>query len=87
MDSGHCTLRLNRHRNYFTCWKGECLTCRMSYPRQFAKRTYFSKIVSDPTSTKDLVTTRGVPTDDTVGQTISEPPLLSDTSPVDPMDE
>ena len=64
MDSANSRLRLNRHRHCFTFWKGECLTCRMSYPRQLAKRTYFSEIVSDPTTTNDLVPTRRFPNDD-----------------------
>ena len=59
----------------------------MSYPRQFAKRTYITEIVPDPTSTNDLVPTRRFPTDDTGVETISEPSLHSDTSPVDPLDE
>ena len=54
MDSAHCRLRVNKHRHCFTCWKGECLTCRMSYPRQFANRTYFADIVPDPTNTKEI---------------------------------
>ena len=87
MDSAYCRLKLNRHRHCFTCWKGECLTCRMSYPRQFAKRTYITEIVPDPISTKDLVPTRRFPNDDTGGETISEPSLQSDTSPVDPQDD
>ena len=87
MDSAQCRLRLNKHRHCFTCWKGECLTCRMSYPRQFANRTYFAQIVPDPTSTKDLVPTRRFPTDDTGVETISEPPLQIATCPVDPYDD
>jgi len=35
----------------------------MSYPRQFANRTYFADIIPDPTNTKDLVPTRRFPTD------------------------
>ena len=72
MDSAFLRLRLNRHRHCFTCWKGECLTCRMSYPRQLAKRTYFAEIVPDPTSTNDLVPTRRFPTDDIGDEYISE---------------
>ena len=60
-DSGYCRLKLNRHRHCFTCWKGECLTCRLSYPRPFAKRTYITEIVPDPTNTKDLVPIRRFP--------------------------
>ena len=56
----------------------------MSYPRQFAKRTYITEIVPDPFSTNDLVPTRRFPTDDTGVETISEASLQSDTSPVDP---
>ena len=77
---------MNRHRHCFTCWKGECLTCRMSYPRQLANRTYFAELVPDPTSTNDLVPTRRFPTDDIGGEYISEPPLQSDNSPIDPFE-
>ena len=87
MDSAQCRLRVNRHRHSFTCWKGECLTCRMSYPRKFAPRTYFAEIVPDPTSTKDLVPIRRFPTDHTGVETISEPPLPIATSPVDPCED
>ena len=59
----------------------------MSYPRQFAKRTYITEIVPDLTSTNDLLPTRRFPTDDTGVETISDPPLQSDTSPIDPIDE
>ena len=87
MDSAHCRLRLNRHRHCFTCWKGECITCRMSYPRQFAKRTYFAEIVADRNITNDLVPIRRFPIDDTGVETISEPSLQNDTSPVDPHED
>ena len=53
LDSAFCRLRLNAHRHCFTCWKGECLTCRMSYPRQLAKRTYISEIVPDLNNTNE----------------------------------
>ena len=87
VDSALCRLRLNRHRHCFTCWKGECLTCRMSYPRQFANRTYFADIVPDPTNTKDIVPIRRFPTDVFTGdEKISDPPLQSENSPVDPVD-
>ena len=59
----------------------------MSYPRQFATRTYFAEIVPDPTSTKDLVPIRRFPTDHTGVETISEPPLPIATSPVDPCED
>ena len=50
LDSAFCRLRLNAHRHSFTCWKGECVTCRMSYPRPLAERTYFTDNISDPTN-------------------------------------
>ena len=57
-DSAFCRLRLNSHRHSFTCWKGECLTCRMSYPRPIAERTYISEIVPDPSVTNDIIPER-----------------------------
>ena len=86
MDSAHCRMRLNMHRHCFTCWKGECLTCRMSYPRQFAKRTYFADIVPDLNSTNDLVPTRRFPRAVTGDEKISDPPLQTDNSPIDAVD-
>ena len=76
-------LRLNRHRHCFTCWKGECLTCRMSYPRQLAKRTYIADIIPDPTSTNELIPIRRFPNDITGDEIISDPPQLRDNSPND----
>ena len=59
----------------------------MSYGRQLAKRTYITEIVPDPTSTKDVVPIRRFPIDDTGVETISEPSLQNDTSPVDPHED
>ena len=59
----------------------------MSYPRQLAKRTYFAEIVPDPTSTNDLVPIRRFPTDDIGDEYISEPPLQSDNSLIDAVDD
>ena len=56
-DSDFCRLRINSHRHSFTCWKGKCPACRMSYPVQFLKRTYFTNIVPDPITPNDLVPT------------------------------
>ena len=49
-DSAFCRQRLNAHRHSFTCWKGECVTCRMSYHRQLAPKTYITEIIPDPTN-------------------------------------
>ena len=60
----------------------------MSYPRPFANRTYFADIIPDPTNTKDLVPIRRFPTDVFTGdEKISDPPLQSENSPVDPVDD
>ena len=86
LDSAFCRLRLNSHRHTFTCWKGECLTCRMSYPRPIAPRTYFADIVPDLTITDDLVPTRRFPTDPNGDEKISDPTPRSDDSPIDAFD-
>ena len=64
LDSAFCRLRLNSHRHCFTCWKGQCLTCRMAYPRQFALRTYIADIVLDPNNADEIVPIRRFPKDD-----------------------
>ena len=86
LDSAFCRLRLNAHRHCFTCWKGECLTCRMSYPRQLAKRTYIAEIVPDPNNTNELVPIRRFPTDTHGDEQISGPPQHNDISPIDASD-
>ena len=86
LDSAFCRLRLNSHRHCFTCWKGECLTCRMAYPRQFALRSYVAHIVPDPNNPNEIVPIRRFPTDSSGDEIISEPPQQSDNSPIDPVD-
>ena len=83
VDSAYCRLLLNMYRHCFTCLKGECPTCRISYPRQFAKRKYFAGIVPDLTSNKDLVSTGRFSTDVTFDETICDPPLQTDNTPID----
>ena len=87
LDSAFCRLKLNSHRHSFTCWKGECLTCRMAYPRPFSEKTYIADIVPDPTITNELVPIRRFPTDINGDERISDPPQQSDNSPIDPFDE
>ena len=86
LDSAFCRLRLNSHRHCFTCWKGQCLTCRMAYPRQFALRTYIADIVPDPNNADEIVPIRRFPKDDTGEEIISDPPQQSDDSPIDAFD-
>ena len=73
LDSALCRLRLNKHRYCFTCWKGECLTCRMAYKRQFALRNYVADIVPDPNNTNELVPIRRFPRDGNGDEKISDP--------------
>ena len=63
------------------------MICRMSYPRKFVKRTYFTDIISDPTIPNDIVPTRRFPTDSNGEERISHPPKPNDNSPVDAFDE
>ena len=87
LDSAFCRLRLNAHRHCFTCWKGECLTCRMAYPRQLARKTYVTEIIPDPDVTDDLVPIRRYATDRNGDEKISDPPSPIFTSPVDTPDD
>ena len=87
LDSAFCRLRLNSHRHSFTCWKGECVTCRMAYPRQLAQRTYVTEVIPDTNITNDLVPVRRYPTDSNGDEKISDPPSPTRTSPVDTPDE
>ena len=86
LDSAFCRLRLNRHRHCFTCWKGQCLTCRMAYPRQYAKRTYIADIVPDPNNTNEIVPIRRFPIASDGDEIISAPPQPNDHSPIDGVD-
>ena len=86
LDSAFCRLRLNSHRHSFTCWKGECITCRMAYPRQFAQRTYVTEVIPDPNITNDLVPVRRYVVDSNGDEKISGPPLPTFNSPVDTSD-
>ena len=85
-DSAFCRQRLNAHRHSFTCWKGECVTCRMSYPRQLAPKTYITEIIPDPTNHDELVPIRRFNRSLLGEENISDPPAVNNLSPVDPMD-
>ena len=86
LDSAFCRLRLNSHRHCFTCWKGQCLTCRMAYPRSLAIRSYIASIIPDPNNANEIVPIRRFPVDSNGDETISEPPQPSDNSPIDPFE-
>ena len=86
LDSAFCRLRLNSHRHCFTCWKGECLTCRMAYPRPFALKTYIADIVPDPNNVNEIIPIRRFPNDSSGNEIISEPPQQSDNSPIDALE-
>ena len=86
LDSAFCRLRLNTHRHTFTCWKGECLTCRMSYPRQFALRTFITEIIPDPGNPGEIIPKRRFPFDINGDEVISDPPASNCLSPIDSSD-
>ena len=86
LDSAFCRSRLNTHRHCFTCWKGGCLTCRMSYPRQRASKTYITEIIADPENTSEIIPKRRFPRNINGDEIISDPPVINTLSPVDPSD-
>ena len=86
LDSAFCRLRMNTHRHSFTCWKGECLTCRMAYPRQLAGRTYITEIIPDPENPHEIIPKRRFPCNMNGDEFISDPPVTNYLSPVDPPD-
>ena len=87
LDSAFCRLRLNSHSHSFTCWKGECITCRMAYPRPFAEKTYITEIVPDLAVADEIIPVRRFQIGRNGDEKISDPPCPSDRSPVDPFDE
>ena len=86
LDSAFCRLRMNTHRHSFTCWKGECLTCRMAYPRQRAGRTYITEIIPDPENAHEIIPKRRFPCNLNGDEVISDPPVTNCLSPIDPPD-
>ena len=84
LDSAFCRKRMNTHRHSFTCWKGECLTCRMAYPRQLAGRTYITEIIPDPENPNEIIPKRRFPCNMNGDEFISDPPVTNCLSPVDP---
>ena len=83
LDSAFSRLRLNKHRHCFTCWKGNCPTCRIAYKRQVALRNYVADIIQDPNYSNEVVPIRRFPIDGNGDEKISDPPQQSDNSPID----